>query len=44
MGAKVTPEAQTPCPEPSKVTFSSELDLLARLYSTCISGKWPPGA
>uniref|UniRef100_H3DPL6 Codanin 1 n=1 Tax=Tetraodon nigroviridis TaxID=99883 RepID=H3DPL6_TETNG len=42
MGAKVTPEAQTPCPEPSKVTFSSELDLLARLYSTCISENFVP--
>lgn len=37
-GSKVTPELQTPCPEPSKVTFSSELDLLAELYCTCISG------
>lgn len=42
-GTKVTPDVQTPCPEPSKVTFSSELDLLAELYSTCISGKWPLG-
>lgn len=40
-GSKVTPDMQTSCPEPSKVTFSSELDLLAELYCTCISGKWP---
>lgn len=38
-GSKVTPDVQTPCPEPSKVTFSLELDLLAELYCTCISGK-----
>ncbi|KAF3845188.1 hypothetical protein F7725_008351 [Dissostichus mawsoni] len=37
MGSKVTPDLQTPCPEPFKVTFSLELDLLAELYCTCIS-------
>lgn len=42
-GSKVTPDLQTPCPEPSKVTFSTELDLLAELYCTCISGKCPQG-
>nr|XP_040055597.1 codanin-1 isoform X1 [Gasterosteus aculeatus aculeatus] len=41
-GSKVTPELQTPCPEPSKVTFSSELDLLAELYCTCISENLVP--
>lgn len=40
-GSKVTPDMQKPQPKPSKVTFSLELDLLARLYCTCISGKWP---
>lgn len=38
-GSKVTSDVQTPCPEPSKVTFSLELDLLAELYYTCMSGK-----
>ncbi|KAK2826523.1 hypothetical protein Q5P01_020737 [Channa striata] len=42
MGPKVTPELQTPCPEPSKVTFSLELDLLAELYCTCISENLVP--
>ncbi|XP_011613474.2 codanin-1 [Takifugu rubripes] len=42
MGTKVTPDVQTPCPEPSKVTFSSELDLLAELYCTCISENLVP--
>ncbi|GAA6223312.1 codanin-1 [Lates japonicus] len=41
-GSKVTPDLQTPCPEPSKVTFSSELDLLAELYCTCISENLVP--
>ncbi|MEQ2203479.1 hypothetical protein XENOCAPTIV_030751, partial [Xenoophorus captivus] len=41
--SKVTPDPQTMCPEPSKVTFSSELDILAELYCTCISGKRPHG-
>ncbi|XP_031165955.1 codanin-1 [Sander lucioperca] len=42
MGSKVTPDLQTPCPEPSKVTFSLELDLLAELYCTCISENLVP--
>ncbi|XP_057716347.1 codanin-1 isoform X2 [Corythoichthys intestinalis] len=37
VGSKVTPDQQTPCPEPSKVTLASDLDLLAELYCTCIS-------
>ncbi|KAG7237992.1 hypothetical protein INR49_031346 [Caranx melampygus] len=41
-GSKVTPELQTPSPEPSKVTFSLELDLLAELYCTCISENLVP--
>uniref|UniRef100_A0A3P8P1P8 Codanin-1 C-terminal domain-containing protein n=2 Tax=Astatotilapia calliptera TaxID=8154 RepID=A0A3P8P1P8_ASTCA len=41
-GSKVTPEQQTTCPEPSKVTFSLELDLLVELYSTCISENLVP--
>ncbi|XP_027130983.1 codanin-1 [Larimichthys crocea] len=41
-GSKVTPDMQTPCPEPSKVTFSLELDLLAELYCTCISENLVP--
>ncbi|XP_054469557.1 codanin-1 [Anoplopoma fimbria] len=40
--SKVTPDLQTPCPEPSKVTFSLELDLLAELYCTCISENLVP--
>lgn len=40
-GSKGTPDTQAPCPEPLKVTFSLELDLLAQLYYTCISGKQP---
>lgn len=40
-GSKVTPDPQSPCPDPDKVTQRSELDLLAELYCTCISGKWP---
>ncbi|XP_034714445.1 codanin-1 isoform X2 [Etheostoma cragini] len=42
MGSKVTPDLQTPSPEPSKVTFSLELDLLAELYCTCISENLVP--
>ncbi|XP_070698902.1 codanin-1 [Pempheris klunzingeri] len=41
-GSKVTPDLQTPCPEPSKVTFSVELDLLAELYCTCIAENLVP--
>ncbi|XP_039993857.1 codanin-1 isoform X2 [Xiphias gladius] len=41
-GSKVTPDLQTPCPEPSKVTFSLELDLLVELYCTCISENLVP--
>ncbi|XP_041809480.1 codanin-1 [Chelmon rostratus] len=41
-GSKVTPDLQTPCPEPTKVTFSLELDLLAELYCTCISENLVP--
>ncbi|CAJ1073278.1 codanin-1 isoform X1 [Xyrichtys novacula] len=41
-GTKVTPDLQTPCPEPLKVTFSSELDILAELYCTCISENLVP--
>ncbi|XP_037652423.1 codanin-1 [Sebastes umbrosus] len=41
-GSKGTPDLQTPCPEPSKVTFTLELDLLAELYCTCISGNLVP--
>ncbi|KAM6969504.1 codanin-1 [Tautogolabrus adspersus] len=41
-GSKVTPDLQTPCPEPSKVTFSMELELLAELYCTCISENLVP--
>ncbi|XP_036006686.1 codanin-1 isoform X1 [Fundulus heteroclitus] len=40
--SKVIPEPQTSCPEPSKVTFSSELDILAELYCTCISENLVP--
>ncbi|XP_015259118.1 PREDICTED: codanin-1 isoform X1 [Cyprinodon variegatus] len=40
--SKVTPDSQTTCPEPSKVTFSSELDILAELYCTCISENLVP--
>ncbi|XP_076013891.1 codanin-1 isoform X2 [Genypterus blacodes] len=41
-GSKVTPDAQVACPEPSKVTFALELDLLAALYCTCISENLVP--
>ncbi|KAM9842817.1 codanin-1 [Aulostomus maculatus] len=40
--SKVTPDLQTPCPEPSKVTFATDLDLLAELYCTCISENLVP--
>ncbi|XP_047467930.1 codanin-1 [Mugil cephalus] len=40
--SKVTPDVQTTCPEPSKVTFSLELDLLAELYCTCLSENLVP--
>ncbi|KAL0170406.1 hypothetical protein M9458_035002, partial [Cirrhinus mrigala] len=36
-GSKVTPDPQSPCPDPDKVTQKSELELLAELYCTCIS-------
>ncbi len=39
--SKVTPDPQSPCPDPDKVTQKSELDLLAELYCTCITGEWP---
>ncbi|CAB1433750.1 unnamed protein product [Pleuronectes platessa] len=42
IGSKVTPDQQTSSPELSKVTFSSELDLLAELYCTCISENLVP--
>ncbi|XP_069392478.1 codanin-1 [Paralichthys olivaceus] len=42
IGSKVTPDQQTTSPEPSKVTLSSELDLLAELYCTCISENLVP--
>ncbi|XP_023127800.2 codanin-1 isoform X1 [Amphiprion ocellaris] len=42
IGSKVTPDLQTTCPEPSKVTFSLDLDLLAELYCTCISENLVP--
>lgn len=42
VGSKVTPDPQIPCPEPSKVTLSLELDLLAELYCTCISENLVP--
>ncbi|KAK7904444.1 hypothetical protein WMY93_017051 [Mugilogobius chulae] len=41
-GSKVTPELQTPSPEPCKVTYSTELDRLAALYCTCISQNLVP--
>ncbi|XP_028994327.1 codanin-1 [Betta splendens] len=40
--SKVTPDPQTCYPEPSKVTFCLELDLLAELYCTCISENLVP--
>ncbi|KAI7804405.1 putative codanin-1 [Triplophysa rosa] len=41
-GSKLTPDPQTPCPDPDKVTQTPELDLLAELYCTCISGNLVP--
>ncbi|KAF7665801.1 hypothetical protein LDENG_00131560 [Lucifuga dentata] len=41
-GSKVTPDLQMTCPDPSKVTFTLELDLLAELYCTCISENLVP--
>ncbi|XDV43496.1 hypothetical protein PO909_011973 [Leuciscus waleckii] len=41
-GSKVTPDPQSPCPDPDKVTQKSELDLLAELYCTCISENLVP--
>uniref|UniRef100_A0A1A7YT42 Codanin 1 n=2 Tax=Iconisemion striatum TaxID=60296 RepID=A0A1A7YT42_9TELE len=40
-GCKVTSDMQT-SPKPSKVTFSSELDVLVKLYCTCISENLVP--
>ncbi|XP_016534624.1 codanin-1 [Poecilia formosa] len=40
--SKVTPDPQTMCPEPCRVTFSSDLDVLAELYCTCISENLVP--
>ncbi|XP_071381513.1 codanin-1 [Centroberyx affinis] len=42
MGSKVTPDMQAACPEAAKVTFASELDLLAELYCACISENLVP--
>ncbi|XP_061651342.1 codanin-1 isoform X1 [Phyllopteryx taeniolatus] len=42
VGSKVTPDQQTPCPEPSKVTAASDLDVLAELYCACISENLVP--
>ncbi|KAJ3612795.1 hypothetical protein NHX12_019053 [Muraenolepis orangiensis] len=42
MGSKVTPDMQAPCPDPSKVTMTAELDLLAELYCACISENLVP--
>ncbi|XP_071221517.1 codanin-1 [Salvelinus alpinus] len=41
-GSKMTPVTQGLCPDPSKVTLTSELDLLADLYCTCISENLVP--
>lgn len=41
-GSKVTPDPKTPCPDPTKVTHAPELELLAELYCTCISGEILP--
>ncbi|KAM8833234.1 codanin-1 [Synchiropus picturatus] len=41
-GSKNTPDLQRPSPEPTKVTFASELVLLAELYCTCISENLVP--
>ncbi|XP_061700541.1 codanin-1 isoform X2 [Syngnathoides biaculeatus] len=42
VGSKVTPDRQTPCPEPSQVTAASDLDILAELYCACISENLVP--
>ncbi|KAK2878520.1 hypothetical protein QQF64_011434 [Cirrhinus molitorella] len=41
-GSKATPDPQSPCPDPDKVTQKSELDLLAEMYCTCISENLVP--
>ncbi|XP_027028567.2 codanin-1 [Tachysurus fulvidraco] len=41
-GSKVTQDVQTPCPDPTKVTHTPELDILAELYCTCISENLVP--
>ncbi|CAL1575633.1 unnamed protein product [Knipowitschia caucasica] len=41
-GSKITPELQTPSPEPSKVTYCTQLDYLAELYCTCMSENLVP--
>ncbi|XP_037097031.1 codanin-1 isoform X1 [Syngnathus acus] len=42
LDSKVTPEQQAPCPDPSNVTLTSELDVLAELYCACISENQVP--
>ncbi|XP_077395358.1 codanin-1 isoform X2 [Festucalex cinctus] len=42
VASKVTPDQQTPCPEPSKVTLAPDLDMLAELYCACISENLVP--
>ncbi|XP_019746088.1 codanin-1 [Hippocampus comes] len=42
LGSKVTPDQQTACPETSKVTLASDLDVLAELYCACISENLVP--
>ncbi|XP_061896934.1 codanin-1-like [Entelurus aequoreus] len=42
VGSRGTPDQQTLCPEPSKVTSALALDLLAELYCTCISENLVP--
>ncbi|TSN67084.1 Codanin-1 [Bagarius yarrelli] len=41
-GSKVAPDPQAPCPDPTKVTHAPELELLAELYSACISENLVP--
>ncbi|XP_053365443.1 codanin-1 isoform X1 [Clarias gariepinus] len=41
-GSKVTPDPQLPCPDPTKVTYAPELELLAELYCACISENLVP--
>ncbi|XP_030642245.1 codanin-1 [Chanos chanos] len=41
-GSLVSPDAQAPCPDPTKVTMAQELDLLAELYCTCITENLVP--